>query len=137
MCGLVKCRRMGRQVKVLPAEGSELPLAGGAASRLHNDARDGLTAGVLASAPAAGVKLANAALFVDQNSQQLGTVASVKWYGFGGPCPGFWGCAACLTLPSHRAAHPALWLPSPALLTTTPTLPRTDSRYFSLRSTET
>ena len=91
MRGPIMCICMGRQFKVLPEEGSELPLAGGAASRLHSDAQDGLSAGVLASAPAAGVKLANAALFIDQNSQQLGTVASVKWYGFGGPCPGFWG----------------------------------------------
>ena len=108
---------MGRQVKVLPAEGSELPLAGGAASRLHSDVKDGLSAGVLASAPASGVKLANAALFVDQNSQQLGTVASVKWYGFGGPCPGFWGCAARLAPASHPAAHPAPWLPAFGRLT--------------------
>ena len=83
-----------RQVKVLPAtaaEGDKLPLAGGAASRLYNDAKDGLSSGVLASAPDAGLQLASAALFIDQNSQQLGKVATVKWYGFGGPCPGFWG----------------------------------------------
>ena len=71
----------GRQATILPAtsEGAHLPTAGGATQRLQSDARNGLAAGVLA-APPADPRLTSAALFIDQNAQQLGPVAALKWY---------------------------------------------------------
>lgn len=72
------------QAKILRSagEGLRLPLAGGAAQRLVDDARNGLAAGVL-DAPPAGGQLADAALFIDQSAQQLGPVAATKWGGWG------------------------------------------------------
>ena len=69
------------QTKIMPAtaEGAHLPTAGGATHRLVEDAQDGLASNVLTAAPASG-QLTNVALFIDQNSQQLGTVAEVKWW---------------------------------------------------------
>lgn len=61
------------------AEGAHLPTAGGATHRLVEDAQDGLASNVLTAAPANG-QLTKVALFIDQNSQQLGTVAEVKWW---------------------------------------------------------
>ena len=70
------------QAKILHAAGEELrlPLAGGAAQRLVDDARNGLASGVL-DAPPAGTQLTDAALFINQNAQQLGPVAALKWGG--------------------------------------------------------
>ena len=65
-------------------EGLRLPLAGGAAQRLVDDARNGLAAGVLDAPPAASGELTDAALFIDQSAQQLGPVAATKWGGWGG-----------------------------------------------------
>ncbi|KAK9821953.1 hypothetical protein WJX81_002224 [Elliptochloris bilobata] len=64
------------QAKILPAtsEGARLPLKGGATHRLVDDAQNGLASNTLAAPPAAG-PLTDAALFIDQNSQQLATVA--------------------------------------------------------------
>lgn len=68
-------------------EGSNLTLAGGVAHRVVDDAANGLSSNVLTAPPAAGGQLSNVALFIDQNSQQLDSVAEVKFWGWG------WGCA--------------------------------------------
>ncbi|KAK9821960.1 hypothetical protein WJX81_005226 [Elliptochloris bilobata] len=68
-------------------EGARLQLAGGATHRLVDDAQSGLASGVLTAAPTSG-QLTNAALFVDQNSQQLSTVAETKYGSWGGCCGG-------------------------------------------------
>ena len=73
-----------RQVKVLPVPGTQLPLLGGAAHRLVDDAQNGAAGGVLtAEAAAAELALDSAALFIDQNVQQLGPIAATKWGGWG------------------------------------------------------
>ena len=73
-----------KQAKILrlTGEGLRLPLAGGAAQRLVDDARNGLAAGVMESPPASG-ELTDAALFIDASTQQLGPVAALKWGGWG------------------------------------------------------
>ena len=73
------------QTKVLPPtrEGSNLTLAGGVAHRVVDDSANGLAANVLTAPPAAGGQLSNVALFIDQNSQQLDSVAEVKFWGWG------------------------------------------------------
>lgn len=54
-----------------------MPTAGGATQRLQDDAQNGLASGVLA-APPADARLTSAALFIDQNAQQLGPMAALK-----------------------------------------------------------
>lgn len=68
-----------RQATILPAasEGARVPTAGGATQRLQDDAQNGLASGVLA-APPADARLTSAALFIDQNAQQLGPMAALK-----------------------------------------------------------
>ena len=56
-----------------------MPTAAGGTQRLVDDARNGLADGVLA-APPADARLTSAALFIDQNAQQLGPVAALKQY---------------------------------------------------------
>ena len=75
------------QTKVLPPtrEGSNLTLAGGVAHRVVDDSANGL-AGSTLTAPPAGGQLSNVALFIDQNSQQLDSVAEVKFWGWGLGC---------------------------------------------------
>ena len=101
---------MLRQTKVLPPtrEGSNLTLAGGAAHRVVDDAANGLAGNVL-TAPPAGGQLGNVALFIDQNSQQLGSVAEVKFWG--------WGCASpcCGVGKTSRAGIEIAVLPSHGL----------------------
>ena len=73
-----------RQIKIMPPtrEGSNVTLPGGAAHRLVDDAANGLASDVL-TAPPAGGQLSNVALFIDQNSQQLDSLAEVKCWGWG------------------------------------------------------
>lgn len=60
------------QAKMVPAtrEGSRLSVISGAAQRLVDDSQNGLVASA-ATAPPADGKLANVAVFIDQNSMQL------------------------------------------------------------------
>ena len=69
------------QATILPgtSEGARVPTAGGATQRLQDDVQNGLAAGVL-SAPPADAQLTSVALFIDQNSQQLGPVAALKYW---------------------------------------------------------
>ena len=60
------------QAKMMPAtrEGSLLSVTSGTAQRLVDDTQNGLAASAMTAPPADG-KLANVALFIDQNSMQL------------------------------------------------------------------
>ena len=81
------------QATILPAasEAARLPTAGGATHRLARDAQNGLAAGVLASPPPKGTHLTSVGLFIDQNAQQLGPVAALKWYIFYWTRYYYWG----------------------------------------------
>lgn len=63
-----------------------MTLSGGVAHRVVDDSANGLAGNTL-TAPPAGGQLSNVALFIDQNSEQLDSVAEVKFWGWG------WGCA--------------------------------------------
>ncbi len=72
--------------------GARLKTSGGASHRLVDDAENGLAASVL-TAPPAG-PLVDAALFIDQNAQQLKTAAATEhcwWGGRGWGWRGGWG----------------------------------------------
>ena len=83
------------QARILPVARESLPLLGGAAHRLEDDAQNGLAAGVLAAPPQG--ELSNAALFIDQSAQQLGGAGELKWvvvrggWGWGGWHRWWWG----------------------------------------------
>ena len=75
------------QAMILPAagEGARVPTVGSTTQRLVEDVQIGLVAGVL-RAPPADSRLTSAALFVDQNAQQLGPVAALKHYPYPNTC---------------------------------------------------
>ena len=82
---MVTPARIAAQTKVLPPtrEGSNLTLSGGVAHRVVDDSANGLAGNTLTAPPAAGGQLANVALFIDQNSKQLESVAAVRFFGWG------------------------------------------------------
>ncbi len=74
--------RSGGQARILPLDNSTaLPIIGGVASRLVEDAAAGAGARALAAPPAGGAPLTNAALLIDQDTQALGAQAHVRWWG--------------------------------------------------------
>ena len=98
------------QAKILrvAGEGVRLPLAGDAAQRIVDDARNGPAAGVLEAPLDASEELTDAALFIDASTHQLGPTATTKWGG--------WGCARplpacickvilCVVSPDAPLAH--------------------------------
>lgn len=74
-------------VKVLPADQSGIKYAGGAASAAVGQAAQGLGT-PLATAVAAGGKLSDVVVFIDQNSQALQKAAASEW-GWGGYYNGY------------------------------------------------
>ncbi|KAK9824851.1 hypothetical protein WJX81_007342 [Elliptochloris bilobata] len=81
------------QATIMSADSAEaLPTAGGVTARAIDDRANGLATNLLAAAPSS--PLADAALFIDVNSQMLGKEAQTKFLGWllGGPWGwGGWG----------------------------------------------
>ncbi len=93
----------GAQVRILPLDNStSLPMQGGAAARLAEDATAGAEANALSAPPGSGAPLTDATLFIDQSTADLTTPGQLKhwwwWgypaygYGYGWGGWGYWGC---------------------------------------------